>query len=163
MFLTIANVLSTEDVQRVQAKASSLPWHDGARTAGARARNVKRNLQADLTTEPGEALHDFLLSAISRHPVLKAAAWPRRFSRLLLSRSEEGGGYGQHVDNALIGEGATRMRTDLSFTLFLSDPDLYQGGELAIEGQGGEFAAKPAAGDLILYPSGAIHEVRPVI
>lgn len=162
MYLTIANLLSAEDVTRIRSKAAMLDWKDGALTAGARARSVKQNLQADMTSKAGEGLHDFLMTAISAHPVLKAAAWPRRFSRLLLSRANDSGGYGRHVDNTLMGQGSARMRTDLSFTLFLTDPEAYEGGELVIEGQGGDFSAKPAAGDLILYPSGAIHEVKPV-
>lgn len=162
MFLTIANVLSAADIKRIHRKADALEWRDGARTAGGRAKAVKRNLQADLRTEAGEMLHTFMFDAITRHPVLMAAARPRRFSRLLLSRTEDGGGYGRHVDNALMGEGAFRQRTDLSFTLFLSDPDTYNGGQLCIEGVGGVHEARAPAGDLVLYPSGAIHEVAPV-
>ena len=162
MFTTIADVLSDADVARVQKKAATLTWRDGARTAGGRAKAVKQNLQADLRTPAGEALHGFLFEALQRHSVFQSAARPRRFSRLLLSRTEEGGHYGRHVDNALMGEAAERHRTDLSFTLFLSEPATYEGGVLRIEEAGGVGEAKPPAGDLVLYPSGSIHEVRPV-
>ncbi|MEH6696915.1 MAG: Fe2+-dependent dioxygenase [Hyphomonas sp.] len=162
MFLTIANLLGPRDVARVQKKADVLDWADGTRTAGGRARAVKRNLQADLRTGPGEGLHTFLMDAIVANSVLKAAAQPARFSRLMLSRTGPGHHYGPHVDNAHVGAGDERVRTDLSFTLFLSDPASYDGGELVVESQSGAHAAKPAAGDLVLYASGDIHEVRPV-
>lgn len=158
MFLTIANVLDAEALRRVQDKADALDWSDGARTAGGRARAVKRNEQADLTKGVGAGLHTFLMETIERHPVVRAVARPKRFSRLLVSRAGQGGGYGAHVDNALM----QGMRTDLSFTLFLSDPDTYEGGALRLETPEGDHAARPAAGDLVIYPSGAIHEVEPV-
>tara|TARA_R110000787_G_scaffold4726_17_gene17958 strand:+ start:2810 stop:3487 length:678 start_codon:yes stop_codon:yes gene_type:complete len=162
MFLTIANLLNPRDLSRVQKKADALNWVDGARTAGGRAKAVKRNLQADLRSAPGEALHTFLMQAIMAHPVLKGAAQPRLFSRLMLSRTGVGGFYGRHVDNARVGAGDERVRTDMSFTLFLSEPNTYDGGELVVETQGGVHSARPAAGDLVLYPSGDIHEVSPV-
>jgi PKHD-type hydroxylase len=162
MFLTIAGLLNSRDLSRVQKKADALDWVDGTQTAGGRAKAVKHNQQANLRTVPGEALHEFLKQAIVSHPVLNAAAQPSRFSRLMLSRTGPGDYYGRHVDNARVGSGDDRVRTDMSFTLFLSAPDSYDGGELVVESQGGAHAAKPAAGDLVLYPSGDIHEVRPV-
>jgi PKHD-type hydroxylase len=162
MFLTISDVLTSRDLARVQKKTEALNWVEGTRTAGGRAKAVKRNLQADLRSVPGEAIHTFLAQAITAHPVLNGAAQPRRFSRLMLSRTADGGFYGRHVDNAWVGAGDERVRTDMSFTLFLSEPGSYDGGELLVETQGGVYAAKPAAGDLVLYPSGDIHEVRPV-
>lgn len=162
MFLTIANLLNARDLARIQKKAEALNWVDGALTAGGRARAVKRNLQASLRSVQGEALHAFLLQVITAHPVLCGAARPHRVSRLMLSRTGKGGFYGRHVDSARVGAGDERVRTDVSFTLFLSAPDTYDGGELVVETQGGRPAAKPAAGDLVLYPSGDIHEVRPV-
>lgn len=158
MFLTIASILSETDLQLVHERLDSLNWQNGARTAGGRARSVKKNEQADLRSKPGQGLHDFLIEAIERTSVFQAAARPRKLSRLLISRTENGGGYGTHVDNALM----NGLRTDLSFTLFLSDPASYEGGELTIDLPGGTHRAKPAAGDLVLYPSGALHKVEPV-
>ncbi|KCZ92164.1 Fe2+-dependent dioxygenase [Hyphomonas johnsonii] len=162
MFLTLSSVLNARDLARVLKKTGDLDWQDGARTAGGRARAVKRNLQANLRSGPGAALHDFLMTTLSAHPVLVAAAQPARFSRLMLSKTGPDGRYGRHVDNPLMGEGPDRLRTDLSFTLFLSDPATYDGGDLVVEGVSGNHSAKPAAGDLVLYPSGDIHEVKPV-
>ena len=162
MFHTISDLLPAEDLDRVRRKAAGLDWKDGRKTAGRTAREVKSNLQADLTTPAGQGLHDFLMRAISGHGTLRMLARPARFSRLLLSRTEAGGQYGLHVDNALMGSGDTELRTDLSFTLFLSDPEAYEGGELCLSTSAGAYEAKPAAGSLVIYPSGAIHEVRPV-
>ena len=158
MFLTLTDILNKDDLQRVHERLETLSWADGARTAGGRARAVKQNEQADLSSKAGQGLHDFIKEAIESSSVLQAAARPKKWSRILISRTKDNGGYGNHVDNALMGS----MRTDLSFTLFLSDPSTYDGGELVIDFPGAEHTAKPAAGDLVLYPSGAIHRVNPV-
>jgi PKHD-type hydroxylase len=162
MFFTIPDVLNPADIETVRRKAAALTWHDGKATAGRTAKAVKANLQADLKTGPGRGLHDFLLKAISGQSMVHAVARPKRFSRLLLSRTEDGGHYGFHVDNAIMGRDGESLRTDLSFTLFLSDPASYEGGELCLSTSAGEFETKPEAGTLILYPSGAVHQVRAV-
>jgi PKHD-type hydroxylase len=162
MFLLIERVLTPQDAVRAHTKALALPFEDGARTAGPTARAVKRNLQADLSSAAGVALETFVIDAVRRHPLVKAAARPKTFSRLLISRTGPDGGYGRHIDNAIQGEGEGGLRTDLSFTLWLSDPDTYQGGALAIELAGGTHRFREAPGNLVLYPSGALHEVETV-
>lgn len=158
----ILAIRALEDPAPLAARIERLEWRDGRATAGATAKAVKRNLQAVLAGREGEALHKDLLALVADNPVVKAAAQPRRFSRLLLSRTEDGGHYGAHVDNALMGTGEERMRTDISFTLFLSEPDDYEGGELVVHAAGMTQWIKPQAGELVLYPSSSIHEVRPV-
>lgn len=162
MFFTIPDILAPEDVARVRDKAEALDWVDGKTTAGRAARAVKSNLQANLKSPAGQGLHDFLMTAIKGNTLLKSLARPRRMSRLILSLTEDGGHYGFHVDNAIMGGEDSPLRTDLSFTLFLSDPETYAGGQLCLSTSAGEFEARPEAGTLILYPSGAIHQVRPV-
>lgn len=162
MILTLGGVLEPKIVQRIRANASELDWHDGAETAGAVAKRVKSNEQADLTSKPGGLLHKQLLSTIENHVVLRAATRPKKFSRLLLSRTREGGGYGRHIDNALMGRGASRLRTDISFTLFLSNPGDYEGGDLVVDQAGSEQSFKLVAGDLLLYPATTLHRVNPV-
>lgn len=162
MTLLIAGVLDEAALHEAQDLAATLIWRDGAETAGATARQVKHNLQADLSSRTGVKLRDMLTKAVTTHPVLQAAAHPKRFSTLLVSKTEAGGAYGLHVDNAFMGEGAARLRTDLSFTLFLSAPESYAGGELVVELAGMQQSFKPAAGDLVLYPSTSLHQVAPV-
>lgn len=139
-----------------------LEWRDGRETAGSVARQVKRNLQAAMDSIAGRRLKEELAALIEDHPVLRAAAQPRRFSPLIISKTAGGGHYGAHVDNALMGRGAQRLRTDLSFTLFLTPPEEYGGGELVVHAAGMTQELKGEAGQLVLYPSASIHEVRPV-
>lgn len=162
MILSINVVQKPDDLDAIRARLDALEWRDGRETAGRTAREVKRNEQAVLKGGAGEAFHADLLKVISDHPVVTAAARPRRFSHLIVSRTSDGGHYGAHVDNALMGRGDRRMRTDISFTLFLSDPADYEGGELVIHSAGMTQSAKPKAGVLVLYPSTSIHEVKPV-
>lgn len=158
----IANVLSSAELDAVQAQLPELAWKAGTATAGADARKVKKNLQADLHNVVGAALSEKLSGAIQASPVLQAAASPRRYSSLLLSRTDAGGSYGWHVDNALMSVDGHQMRTDLSFTLLLSDPATYEGGALVIDDGGSQQSLKPAAGDLVLYPSTSVHQVAQV-
>ncbi|MEQ3746116.1 MAG: Fe2+-dependent dioxygenase [Henriciella sp.] len=163
MLITIANVLDPEALKQVQNLMTTVRWTDGAETAGKTAREVKRNLQADLTTRTGTQLRDLIAKAVTNNSVLQAAAQPLRFSKLLVSKTEEGGGYGLHIDNALMPLGNEKMRTDLSFTLFLSDSEAYNGGELRVEHAGQSMSLKPGAGDLVLYPSTSLHSVNEVV
>ncbi|MEM8726943.1 MAG: Fe2+-dependent dioxygenase, partial [Pseudomonadota bacterium] len=130
---------------------------------GTTAKAVKDNSQAVMTDQAGQALRQTLLPHIAQNSVLLSAARPRRFSHFLISKTENGGQYGQHVDNAMMGAGEARMRSDLSFTLFLSPRDSYEGGELVIHEAGMSQAIPGEMGQLVLYPSTSIHEVRPVI
>ena len=162
MLLVINAIDDAEHLAALAERIALLDWRDGRETAGAVAREVKRNLQAAMDSTAGRRLADELLPLIAENPVLKAAAQPRRFSPLIISKTADGGHYGPHVDNALMGKGAGRVRTDLSFTLFLTPPDQYEGGELVVHTAGMTQEVKGEAGHLVLYPSGSIHEVRPV-
>lgn len=162
MPLTLSGVLDPEALADLRALAASLAWADGRSTAGPTARAVKRNEQARLEEGAGAVLRERVLESLRAHPVFAAAARPARFSALLLSRMREGQGYGTHIDNPLMGSGRKRLRADLSFTLFVSPPEAYDGGVLEVEGPGAVHALKPAAGDLVLYPTSGLHRVTPV-
>lgn len=162
MLLVINAIDDAGHLAALAERIALLEWRDGRETAGAVAREVKRNLQAAMDSTAGRRLADELLPLIAENPVLKAAAQPRRFSPLIISKTADGGHYGPHVDNALMGKGAGRVRTDLSFTLFLTPPDQYDGGDLVVHTAGMTQQVKGEAGHLVLYPSGSIHEVRPV-
>ena len=162
MFLAISDILDADALTRVRSGLKTLRWDDGSKTAGHKAREVKANQQADLSSRTGAKLRDELVRAIQTHTVLRSAAQPRKFSKILISRTEVGGGYGLHIDNPFMGSGETEIRTDLSFTLFLSDPADYEGGELSIDLPGERKFFKPEAGTLILYPTQFLHRVNPV-
>lgn len=152
-------VLSPEDVARVREGLAGAAFLDGRATARGDARRVKANEQASGV----EALSAFVRAALERDPVFQAWARPARWSRLLFSRYRPGDAYGLHVDDAFMAaEGGGELRTDLSFTLFLSEPDAYDGGELEVVGPEGLLTAKPAAGTAVLYDTGRVHQVAPL-
>ena len=161
-FLILSQAVPKETLDTLNDTIDQLTWRDGKTTAGRTAKKVKENEQADLSTAAGRALSKTIISALKSHPVFKAAAQPRRISNLIFSKTSGGGRYGAHVDNALMGKDAARMRTDLSFTLFLSDPQTYDGGDLTVHLPGYRQSFKGERGDLILYGSSYIHEVTPV-
>lgn len=162
MFLTIPDILTSEIRRTLLSELASVRWQDGSQTAGPIAREVKSNQQADLSSRAGVKIRDRLTQAITTHPVLTAAAQPHKFSKILVSKTEAGGSYGRHIDNPHLKSGADQLRTDLSYTLFLSDPSDYAGGELRVETAGETKRFKPPAGTLILYPTRFLHEVTPV-
>jgi PKHD-type hydroxylase len=165
MLIRIPGVFDADALARARALLVEAPWTDGAATAGAQAAQVKRNQQLPPTAAAAQALQAMVLGALERHPVFFSAALPKRVFPPLFNRY--GGAantYGAHVDNAIRytpGRGE-RVRTDLSATLFLSDPADYDGGELVIDDTYGEQRVKLAAGDLVLYPGTSVHRVEPV-
>jgi PKHD-type hydroxylase len=162
MSLILQEVLAPEDVARVRTELVELDWASGKRTAGGAARNVKENLQADGANPRVKELERFVVAALRRHPLFEIAARPSRLSRLLFSRYEPGMTYGAHTDDALMGKGEDKLRTDLAFTIFLSDSSAYEGGDLVVESALGEQGIKLEAGDAFLYSAGSIHHVAPV-
>lgn len=162
MSLVLQQVLSAEDLDRVRAELAVLTWSSGKRTAGSAAKTVKENLQADGSDPRVKELERFVVEALRRHPLFEIAARPVRLSRLLFSRYEPGMAYGAHTDDALMGKGEDKLRTDLAFTIFLADRSAYEGGDLVVESALGEQGVKLEAGDAFVYPAGSIHHVAPV-
>jgi PKHD-type hydroxylase len=158
----LQEVLAPEDLARVRKELSAFAWSSGKRTAGAAARGVKENLQADGSNPRVQALEKFVADALRRHPIFEIAARPARLTRLMFSRYEPGMTYGAHTDDALMGAGDDKLRTDLAFTIFLADRSTYEGGALVVESPLGEQEIALDAGDAILYPAGSIHHVTPV-
>ena len=160
--LTIADVLEAEDVARVREGLAKAPFADGRRTAGGEARRVKANRQTD-GADPGvQSLAAFVRKALERNPLVQTYVRPARWSKLMFNRYGPGETYGLHVDDPVMGDADARLRTDLSFTLFLSEPESYEGGELLVDGLDGERLVKLAAGAMVVYPTGALHRVTPV-
>jgi PKHD-type hydroxylase len=156
MQIVIGNVLSGEDVDLVRATLAQATFVDGRETAGFAARQVKHNRQAD--GRRTETVRKLVEERILAHEVFALAVRPKALTPILFSRYDPGMRYGSHVDDPLM----QGLRTDVSFTLFLSDPESYDGGELVIEGASGEDAVKLAAGSMIAYPSTALHHVAEV-
>jgi PKHD-type hydroxylase len=158
MQIVIADVLSQKEVKAARLALKHARFVDGRTTAGFAARQVKRNLQVDRTDRSLDAQRKLIADKIISNELFRLAARPKALTPLLLSRYVEGMHYGSHVDDAMIGG----MRTDVSFTLFLSDPESYDGGELVLESTAGEDAIKLAAGSLVAYPSTTLHRVNDV-
>ena len=157
MIIAIAEVLSAAEVDEVTAGLASATFVDGRTSAGWAARLVKSNLQAERGPQL-EAVSQLVESKRAAQPVFTLALRPKTVLGPLFSRYQPGHEYGLHVDDALMGG----MRTDCSFTLFLSPPETYDGGELVIATSAGEDAYKLAAGSLVAYPSSHLHRVAPV-
>ncbi len=157
MFLAIDGILTGEEAAALRGVAETLIFADGRATAGRIAREIKSNDQAE-PSDDLDAIRAKVTEALMAHPVFAAAARPKAMTRLILSRYREGQTYGMHVDDALM----QGIRTDLSFTLFLSDPDSYEGGGLIVADTAEERAFKLSPGNLILYPSTTLHRVEPV-
>ena len=157
MTIVIGNVLNAHETAAIREAAEKLTFEDGKQTAGRYARDVKSNLQA--VPSPGlEAIFKKVTDTLNVNEVFQSAARPKKFARLLLSRYRGGMTYGNHVDDPVM----KGSRTDLSFTLALSDPSDYEGGELVMEDPLEARALKLNAGDLVLYPTSALHRVEPV-
>lgn len=157
MLITIADVLSPGEIEEIRTTLGSMRFEDGRATAGWSAKLVKDNEQA----REGAALtllRERVAKAIQSNEVFQLAARPKALTPLLFSRYTQGQQYGSHVDNPLMGG----VRTDVSFTLFLADPESYDGGELVIESVSGEEEIKLPAGHLVAYNSTSLHRVAPV-
>ena len=157
MQIVIANVLSADEITLVREALARATFEDGRETAGFAARMVKNNRQAT-NDRKIETVRKLVEERILGHEVFAMAVRPKALTSVMFSRYEPGMHYGSHVDDALM----QGMRTDVSFTLFLSDPDSYDGGELVIESASGEDAVKLDAGGMVAYPSTALHHVAPV-
>lgn len=157
----IADVLTAAQLQEIRTLLAEQPFQSGSRTAGWAATLVKNNEQLAPDASHYEKLQELIVAALSANEVFALAAMPKALRPIIFSRYTTGMGYGDHVDNALMGE-QTRLRSDLSFTLFLSAPDEYGGGELMIEDTQGTHAYKLDAGALVLYPSDTLHRVETV-
>jgi len=166
MLVCVPNVLSKADVADFRRIMDASGWEDGRSTAGAASAMVKRNEQLPPDSEVARQLGNRILSALSASPRFISAAIPLRIFPPLFNRyaASDGHHFGLHVDNAVRGDKLTglRIRTDLSVTLFLSEPEDYDGGELVIEDLYGSHEIKLPAGDLVLYPASSLHLVTPV-
>ena len=133
-------------------------WQDGRRTAGSHAANVKNNKQLNRKSKKAKNLSETIIQTLESDSLIKSFALPKEFHGLMFAQSIEGQGYGMHVDNTYMSSG----RSDLSFTLFLSDPNSYEGGELCIQTLQETKEIKLAAGEILVYPSTSLHAVAEV-
>ena len=165
MLLHIRNVLSPDELGQANDILKNAPWQDGRLTAGEQSAKAKNNEQLREDCDETRAVQQLLLRGLERHAVFFSAALPKQISPPLFNRyGGASNSFGNHVDSAVrfLKDGSGRIRTDVSCTLFLSEPEAYDGGELVIEDTYGEQRVKLAAGDMVLYPGTSVHRVLPV-
>jgi PKHD-type hydroxylase len=164
MLIRIEKLLSKDEVAFCRARLETAQWEDGAASSGEQARKVKFNLQVPPESAVAREVGDVILTALGRNPTFNSAAMPLRVLPPKLNRYDVGMKFGAHVDGAIRGVpgSGARMRADLSSTLFLSEPDEYEGGELVIHDTFGEQEVKLPAGDMILYPTTRLHTVNEI-
>jgi PKHD-type hydroxylase len=164
MLIAVPDVLSPAEVGGIRALIDAGDWVDGNATSGPQAALAKRNQQLPEDSAAAREAGGMVLDALGRSPLFVAAALPLKVFPPLFNRYAGGQAFGMHVDNAVRMRRGTdfRIRSDLSATLFLEDPDAYDGGELVVEDLFGEHRVKLPAGHLVLYPASSLHRVEPV-
>ena len=159
MILEFDQILSPEECNSIHNGLESARFVDGKLSAGPGAQDVKHNLQMDVSqSEHGAAIEQLIFQALGRYPLIHAALLPRAFSNVTISRYEVGMKYGPHVDVPVMGN-QSPLRSDMSMTIFLDEPEDYDGGELNIFGMGNEQKYKLARGSAVVYPTYFLHEV----
>jgi PKHD-type hydroxylase len=162
MITCIPDVLTADEIKKLREEAAKLPFVPGLETAGGRARRVKNNEQISQKADERKALHEIVITALTRSRDFNRATLPKRIRPPLISRYRQGMAYGKHVDNALMGPKSARERSDISLTVFISDVDEYDGGELIIHSSFGIQEVKLPSGSVVVYPSSSLHEVAEV-
>lgn len=164
MMHVISNVLNPEQLQQIREQLEQAAWQDGKLSAGHEALKAKNNLQLDEKQPIAQQLSEFILQLLSSNAQFMATALPLKVFPPRFNRYEGGGTYGNHIDSAVLSVANTphRVRGDISATLFLSEPEEYDGGELVIQDSYGEHRVKLPAGHMVLYPSSSLHRVTPV-
>jgi PKHD-type hydroxylase len=164
MLLHLPQVLDADTVRHCRQLLDAAGWADGRHTAGSQSAQVKRNAQLPHADPATDVVGQIIRRALQGHGLFFSAALPKEIIKPLFNRYAGGQDFGDHIDNAVRGVPGTdiRIRTDLSATLFFSEPDEYDGGELVIEDSYGAHAVKLPAGDMILYPATSLHRVTPV-
>lgn len=164
MLIEIADVFTADEVDEMRTRLLAEPWVDGKVTAGQRSARDKFNRQLNEDSALGLLFGQRILARLSENALFMSAALPKRIYPPLFNRYSGGEAFGFHIDNAIRGIKGVRerVRTDLSATLFLTDPQTYDGGELVIRDTFGERSVKLPAGHLVLYPGTSVHKVNPV-
>ena len=166
MLIQIRQVLTAAELREARRILDQAPWGDGRVTAGVQSAQAKNNEQLPQDSPETRALQQIVLGGLNRHVTFFSAALPKRVFPPLFNRyGGAANAFGNHVDNAVRfvpGAQGQRVRTDISCTLFLAEPDEYDGGELVIEDTYGAQRVKLAAGDMVLYPGTSVHRVEPV-
>ncbi len=162
MLLKIANILDSAKITNIHTMLEKVTFIDGQHSAGKAARRVKHNLEMQQAGQQAEYLDHLLMGSLAENPDFRSGALPYRVAQPVFARYTQGMHYGDHVDDPIMGAGPDKFRTDVSVTVFLNDPDEYEGGELVINTTFGPQQIKLPAGHAVIYPSTSVHHVEEV-
>lgn len=160
MMIEIKSLINEAQLKKIHEILAGTDFVDGKATAGKAAEKVKHNLESALSVEKQQLLNRILMASLGNSQIFKSFALPNRMADFIFSKYEPGMTYGDHVDDPIMGGG--KFRTDVSMTVFLNEPDSYEGGELTVRTPFGDKQVKLAAGDAVVYPSASVHQVAPV-
>jgi len=162
MLLTIPGLLNQAQLEKIHQVLADATFVDGKLTAGFAAARVKNNLELQADPERMKLLIRIVMSSLGHNEIFRFGALPHRVADPIFARYEPGMSYGDHVDDPIMGSSGPRFRSDVSMTVFLNPPEIYDGGELAVRTSFGEKRVRLAAGDAVFYPSSSLHRVAPV-
>lgn len=163
MYLRIPKFLNAEKLQFIDKLIVDGQFTDGASTAGAPTKSVKKNLQIDFTEHPQrDKFLQVMTTTVNSNPIMRSAALPKRMTYPLLSKYSEGMAYGWHVDNPIMSVMGNPIRTDIACTVFISDSSEYEGGELIVRTSSGDVRVKLERGDAFIYPATSRHQVAQI-
>jgi len=158
----IHKLLTNTDLQTISTLVADAKWQTGSDSAGAQAQQQKQNEEMDQTHASWVAINELVVGKLYQHPVFQSLVLPSKVSAAFVSRCSSGMYYGQHIDDPIMGSMNARYRSDVAVTVFLSEPDTYEGGELTIHSSFGPVSVKLPAGSAVVYPASSVHEVMPV-
>lgn len=162
MLITIDNLLDQQQLKSIRSLLESSSFVDGKLTAGYSAKSVKNNLELNTKDSVNNQLNQIVMNSLVSHPTYKNSAWPKKIASPFYAKYEPGMEYGAHVDDPVMGHNGDLYRSDISTTVFLSEPSEYEGGELTILEHFGQQQIKLAAGSAVIYPSSSTHYVAPI-
>ncbi|MHB8534056.1 MAG: Fe2+-dependent dioxygenase [Sulfuricaulis sp.] len=163
MQLRIPSVLSRNQLDAVRRLLAEASFVDGKLSAGIAAKRVKNNEELDKHAKQLDVLNNLVMSSLVQHPVYRAGALPLHVAAPYYARYTPGMSYGDHLDDPIMGTDGVLYRSDVAITIFLNEPDQYDGGELVIRASFGTHEVKLPAGDAVMYPSSSLHRVNPVV
>lgn len=161
MLLTIPNVIDSSQLNIMQQALKEAPFIDGKLSAGKTAKKVKNNQEVDQASEMAHQLSQILMGNLHHNEIFKSAALPHLTATPYFAKYTKGMAYGDHIDDPIMGQ-EQRFRCDVACTVFMNNPDDYDGGELTIRTQFGDQTVKLAAGDAVIYPASSLHRVAEV-
>ena len=162
MLLEFPGILNEAQREKISQLLEKADFADGRRTAGMAAERVKANEEMEATSDQQRLLNRVIMSAVAQNPRFRSFALPNKMADFIVARYKPGMTYGDHVDDPIMGAGGPRFRTDVSMTIFLSERESYDGGELTVRTPFGLKQVKLNAGDAVVYPSASVHQVAPV-